>query len=471
MNKRLPSSFRDPHGFLFWKNETLYRQVNPAYGDHYAQLMDSGLYQTLVENSYLIPHQEVEGGGSKKKRSRIIQPQQIPFISYPYEWCFSQLKDAAKITLSIQKKALAFGMTLKDASAFNIQFYKGRPLLIDTLSFKKYREGEPWVAYQQFCQHFLAPLSLMAYRDLRLNRLFQVFLHGIPLDLTSSLLPLRTYLRFSLLTHLHLQAKSQKYYARRWKKERRKGVSLLALKGLVDHLERTVKGLKKRETRSHWSSYYSDLGYSEQGFKEKKEGILDFLSQLPITEAWDLGANTGVFSQLCAEKGITVTAFDVDPLCIERMYSREKGNPRLLPLIMDLTNPTPGIGWNHEERMSFVERGPAQLVLFLALIHHLALGNNLPFSHIASFLHQITQYLIIEYIPREDERAQLLLKRKEEPFPRYRRAIFEEVFQGFFHIIRKRKIRESQRLLYLMKRREGATNTMYHQRHTDPEKE
>ena len=170
-------SFRDSNGFVFWQDGALYRQVNTSYKDNYEHLMESGLYEVLVSGGLLLPHEEVNIQSSQPDLAyKVIRPELIPFISYPYEWCFSQLKDAALTTLEIQKTCLDFGMSLKDCSAYNIQFRKGKPVLIDTLSFEKYREGQPWVAYRQFCQHFLAPLALMSHKDIRLNQLLRVYI-------------------------------------------------------------------------------------------------------------------------------------------------------------------------------------------------------------------------------------------------------------------------------------------------------
>lgn len=200
-DRTLSASFRDPAGFLFSRGGILYRQVNHSYAENFSALIDSGLYEKLVKASLLISHSEVDeltgrpfAPAIPASAYRTIRPEAIPFISYPYEWSFGQLKDAALATLSIQKRALKAGMSLKDASAYNIQFYRGKPVLIDTLSFEIYHEGEPWVAYRQFCQHFLAPLALMAARDVRLNQLMRVYIDGLPLDLASKLLPPRTHL-------------------------------------------------------------------------------------------------------------------------------------------------------------------------------------------------------------------------------------------------------------------------------------
>ena len=217
INKQvLPSSFRDPSGYLFYLDGSLYRQINHNYKENYDHLMNSGLYDSLVNANLLIPHKEVDILESKTNEYyKIIKPEPIPFISYPYEWCFSQLKDAALTTLMIQKKSLEFGMSLKDCSAYNIQFRKGIPIFIDTLSFEKYVEGKPWIAYKQFSQHFFAPLVLQYYRDVRLNQLFRIYIDGAPLDLVSSMLPFYTWLKFSMLSHIHLHSKSQKHFSKK----------------------------------------------------------------------------------------------------------------------------------------------------------------------------------------------------------------------------------------------------------------
>ena len=200
MSKRpIGASFRDPSGFVFKQDGLIHRQINASYLPHYRQLMESGLYQSLVDKGFLVAHEEAPAADGE---SVVILPEQIPFISYPYEWSFSQLQDAARLTLAVQREALEKGMTLKDASAYNVQFVRGRPILIDTLSFEPYEEGQPWVAYRQFCQHFLAPLALMAKVDIRLGSMSRVYLDGIPLDLAAEILPGRK-LAAPLPVHAH----------------------------------------------------------------------------------------------------------------------------------------------------------------------------------------------------------------------------------------------------------------------------
>ena len=254
MIKRIASSFRDPSGFLFYRDGTVYRQINLSYKDSYNTLRKSGLYASMVKDRLLISHEEVDIKPSTNGIAyKIIQPQAIQFISYPYEWCFSQLKDAALTTLKVQRRALNFGMTLKDATAYNIQFHMGKPIFIDTLSFEKYIEGKPWVAYKQFCQHFLAPLALMSYKDIRLAQLLRTYIDGIPLDLVSSLLPSCTKFKLALLTHIHLHAISQKHYADKPSGISSNKISKMGFLGILDSLESIVKGLKWKPCGTEWA--------------------------------------------------------------------------------------------------------------------------------------------------------------------------------------------------------------------------
>jgi len=208
--KILSSSFRDPSGFVFNKDNQIYRQINKSYQSQYDHLMKSGLYDSLVKRHLLVSHEEINADAViDDKAYKVIRPDQVPYVSYPYEWSFSQLKDAALCTLEVQKLALKHGMVLKDASAYNIQFIKARPVFIDTLSLEFYEQGSPWLAYKQFCQHFIAPLALMAYSDIRLSQLFRIYIDGIPLDLASQLLPTKTWFKYSLLSHIHLHARTQ----------------------------------------------------------------------------------------------------------------------------------------------------------------------------------------------------------------------------------------------------------------------
>lgn len=457
-NNNLPSSFRDPSGFVYIQNSVIYRQINTAYRENYDHLINSGLYKELVDAELLISHVEVDIDGTKSDKAyKIIKPELIPFISYPYEWSFSQLKDAALTTLKVQMLALDFGMSLKDCSAYNIEFRKGKAIFIDTLSFEKYLEGVPWIAYRQFCQHFLAPLALMSYTDIRLNQLSCLFIDGIPLDLASSLLPFRTSFSFSLQSHIHLHAKSQKHFADKIVNMTGRKMSLVSFLGLIDNLKSVIKKLKWQAKGTEWADYYDDFNYSSNAHQHKKQIVANFLDKINSKSVWDLGANDGKFSRIASDKGIKTISFDIDPAAVEKNYLEvvKNGETNVLPLFLDLSNPSPAIGWENLERMSLLERGPADTVFALALVHHLAISNNLPFYKIGNFLNRICNSLIIEFVPKSDSQVQRLLAMREDIFPDYTQPFFESEFAKYFTIEGSEKIRDSERTLYLMRRRQS----------------
>jgi hypothetical protein len=453
---RLPASFRDPSGFLFQRNGTLFRQVNQAYREDYDLLFSSGLYDALVLAGLLLPHEETDAPPAEPDLAyKILRPERLGFVSYPYEWSFGQLKDSALLTLAVQSKALEHGMTLKDASAYNVQFHEGRPVLIDSLSFEAVTPGQPWVAYRQFCQHFLAPLALMSKRDVRLAQLLRVYIDGIPLDFASRLLPWTSYLRFGLVIHLHLHASAQSRLAGRELPPADSGREMgqRSLEGLIDSLRRTVEGLNWDPAGS-WADYYDFHNYDEQGFAAKERLVSQLLSEADPQVVWDLGANTGYFSRLALDVGAFVVSADYDPGAVEMNYRsvRERDEQRLLPLLLDLTNPSPGIGWDNRERDSLRERGPADLVMALALVHHMAIGNNVPFPQLASYFAELGDWLLIEYVPKTDPQVQVLLRSREDIFGAYTREAFEASFGQRFRIIRDESIPGSERRLYLMRR-------------------
>lgn len=457
----MTSSFRDPSGFVFRHNGSVYRQVNKGYRENYELLFSSGLYDALVSERYLIPHNEVVLSGYKPTPDawKIITPEQIPFISYPYEWPFGMLKDAALLTLSIQKMALEHGMSLKDASAFNIQFVKGRPVLIDTLSFEKYPEGKPWVAYKQFVEHFLCPLTLMSMVDIRLTRLSSIFLDGIPVDLTSRLLPLRSRLNLSILLHIDAHASTQKKFAAKKleKSLTTRRFSKQALLGLIENLEGTVHRLTWNQKVTQWEDYYEEdkNNYNDESLQHKARLVEQYLGVVKPKRVWDMGANTGYFSKIGAELGADVISFDIDYGALETHYRHivEKRQEKILPLFSDITNPSASLGWENGERMSLFQRGPADVVMALALIHHLAISSNLPFSHIASGFAKLSKHLIVEFIDKEDSQVQILLANREDIFHDYSKDQFEKAFTEYFHIRKAIPIRASKRVLYLMERR------------------
>lgn len=455
------ASFRDPAGFIFIRDGVLYRQVNPVGRADYDLLMSSGLYEHLVQAGDLVRHEEGDPALSPDARASVVlRPARVGFISYPYEWSFSQLKDAALLTLRVQKAALRHGMSLKDATAYNVAFEAGRPVLIDTLSFEHLTPGKPWVAYRQFCQFFLAPLAAMSYVDVRLLQLLRSHLDGIPLDLASRLLPATTRLRPGLLTHLHLQASAERRMAGRPATAQAQApaartMSATASAGLLDSLERTVNSVTWGLSKTTWGDYYEATNYTDAAFSHKREIVADAIDRVAPRTIWDLGANDGTFSRLGSDRGIPTIAFDMDPVAVEKNYRRvvERGERHLLPLLLDLSNPSPRTGWAHEERESFADRGPADLVLALALVHHLAIGHNLPLPRIAAFFAALARALVIEFVPKEDSQLQRMLATREDIFDHYTRADFEAAFARYFTIEQASPVRETARVMYVMRKR------------------
>ena len=465
MRASMLGSFRDPSGFVFRDDQgDLYRQVNRVYEADYRCLYESGLYEDLVSDGLLVRHEET---GLDKKRTdeafAVIRPEPIPFVSYPYEWCFSQLKDAALLTLEIQSRALDRGMSLKDASVYNVMFRGTQPIFIDTLSFESYREGKPWVAYRQFCRHFLAPLSLMALVDLRLGSLLREHLDGIPLDLASRMLPRRSWLRPGIALHLHMHAKAESRRAAKGRNHRsgmdasrtetkEATVSAAGLRGILDSLRSAIRKLSIAPKRTEWSEYYRDNTYSEAASTHKAETVRRYLDRVRPATVWDLGANTGRYSEIALEHAGCVVAIEQDPWCVEAACRKWKDEGRaILPMRIDLANPSPALGWAHGERQSLVERGPADAVLALALIHHLCISNNVPLSDAAAFFASISRHLVIEFVPKEDDMVQFLLQSREDIFANYTKEGFESAFTQHFEILDRAPAPDSKRALYLMK--------------------
>jgi ribosomal protein L11 methylase PrmA len=451
-------SFRDPSGFVYTRDGTPYRQVNLGFRQQFEGFLASGLYDELVGEGLLVPHEQVGLELSATSDAyAVLRPERIAFISYPYEWSFGQLQDAALLTLEIQERALAHGFTLRDSSAYNVQFRGGRPVFIDTLSFEPLEEGKPWVAYKQFCEHFLVPLTLMSARDVRCAALLRTYLDGIPLDLGSRLLPRRTWASLATVLHIHLHAWAQGRYAGRAvssaPKHRR--MSRTALLRLVKNLGTAVRRLSWQPSGTEWADYAKDHNYSEAAARSKRAMVLAHLRGSGAETIWDLGANTGEYSRAAREVASLVVSFDMDPAAVERNYRRvrQERETGILPLLVDLVNPSPAQGWGGHERLSLEERGPADAVLALALIHHLAIGHNLPLERIASYLKRLGRLLIIEFVPKNDTQVKRLLVSRPDIFPEYTKEGFEHAFRRHYDIKAVARIEESERWLYCMSRR------------------
>jgi len=444
--KNESGSFRDPSGNIFYQNGNVYRNINFVYQNDYDLLMDSGLYTKLSSQNLLVKHQEIS---HSKNIFKVIKPNIIPFVSYPYEWCFDQLKAAALLTLNIQKIALDYNMSLKDATGFNIQFIGQKPIFIDTLSFEKYVPGHPWVAYRQFCQHFLAPLTLMSYTDIQLNKLLLSFLDGIPLNLTTNLLPILAKIKPGIFAHIVLNATSQQVLSTTSENKNKYKVSKLGLMGIIDSLISTVSRLQPKKYKSTWGEYYSNTNYQTKSFIAKKQLVLKLLKNLSAKSILDLGSNNGLFSEVVSKTGAYVISADYDQNAVQDCFIHIKKD-NVLPLVIDFLNPSPSLGWANAERKSFWDRLNIDVIMMLATIHHLAIANNLPFAKIASTISAKCKYLIIEFVGKDDSQVKILLSQREDIFINYNQSSFESEFSKFFKIIKKENIPHTSRTLYLM---------------------
>lgn len=448
-----PSSYRDPSGYVFENGGLPYRQVNLSFKESFDHFIESGCYAHLIAEGLLIPHEHVDGNlTGDHNYYATLRPERIPFITYPYEWSFDMLKDAALLTLRLARECLHYGMILKDATPFNVQWYNGGLIFIDTLSFEKYEE-HPWIAYRQFCENFLGPLLLMHYRGMPLQALSLAWPEGIPLAMISGLLPGKSRLSLHTYLHIHLHAKLSA------KKQDRLEASppfpKSKLLTLLSSLETLVSKLQPPSQKSTWSGYYEEASQRTGYLDEKKRIIAGWLDHLPGLETGaDLGANEGEFARLLSKRNIRTIAVDFDPSCINRLYISLKKNEDkyLQPAIQDLSNPSPAIGINNEERAAFIQRIGVDIVFGLALIHHLAIGKNIPFDKIARLFYRLGRILIIEFVPKTDEKIRMMLKTKNDIYTSYTEEHFTAAFKHYFSILERKEISETGRVMFLMKK-------------------
>jgi len=437
--QRNDASFRDPGGFVFSRDGKIYRRVFDTY--NYGLLMNSGLYKTLVDKGWLVEHTEMS--------KNTLSPISIPFITYPYEWCFGQIKDAALLTLDICLEAIQYGLILKDASAYNIQFMNNRPVFIDTLSFVEYVDGCPWEAYKQFCQHFIAPLALAKYCDPRLILLLREFMDGIPIDLASSMLPMRAYLNLGIAIHIKLHSIGQNRVTTRPAVKIGKAQLVAFLRSL-----RSVVSKMKYRVRSSSVDYHEFSNYSDQSSLNKRIIVDKFLRCARSEKIFDIGCNTGEFSVEASSQGYHVISADYDHDCIELLYRTKR--KRIYPMVLDASSPSPSVGWMCMERSSIFHRLNVDTVMALALIHHLSIKNNVPFeesSRLFALLlgKTVEGALLIEFVLPEDPSVVMLTRDRSDLYEWYNQEKFEEIFSRRFTIIDREPIIDSPRVVYLMR--------------------
>ncbi len=455
-NNRHSSSFRDPSGFIFEDQGVVKRSISKLYFKQYEALKSSGVFEKLQHAGLLIAHKECSNSPSEI----IIEPEQIPFFTYPYEWSFDQYKAAALLTLRIQKFALEHDFSLKDASAFNITFHKGRMVFIDTLSFDFYEENTPWRAFKQFVSHFFGPLLLAKYHGSESLKLMNTFIDGIPIKMLSSMLPFKTKLNPFLYSNVHLLAKFEERHSEDYDGQTKQ--ARLSKKGqlnIVEGLYDYIKKMSLNSTSSEWGNYYDKTNYAVDAFDQKSDIIERWIKTLNTRTLIDVGGNDGTFVRKIEHDLDQALVCDIDYNAVDVNYRLTKKHKEayMLPFVFDVLNPSANIGFNHQERDSFLKRiqGFApDVTMALAVIHHMSLSGNIPFEMSAEFFSSFSKYLIIEFPKREDSWVQRLLNTKGEfksHFDFYSIAHFEKCYQSYFTLVEEKAIDHSERVMYLFK--------------------
>ena len=458
-----PGSFRDRTSRVFYQDGAVLRGLNTHAVQEWEVLKAKPFFQQFMAEGKIVRTEQVESpdaspsphsGRCDEPWSVILKHQTIPFISYPYEWPFSMLQDAARLTLELQAAALNADMTLKDATPFNVQWSGSQPVFIDIPSFERLRPGEPWVGYRQFCQLFLYPLFLQAYKDIPFQPWLRGNLEGIEPTQCAQLMSFRDMFRPGVLSHVVLQAKAQASYAqteRNLKKDlRQAGFHKALIQANVGRLQKQLAQLTWKQSRSTWSDYTEALPYTESEQHQKADFVQRITHSRRWHLVWDLGCNTGTFSCIAAENADYVLAMDIDALAVDRLYCALKKEqfPNVLPLISNVADPAPNLGWRGQERKALVERGRPDLTLCLALLHHVVISAHIPLREFITWLASLGTALVIEFVTRDDPMVQTLLRHKADHYTDYDLGYFERCLADAFEIDQQETLESGTRILY-----------------------
>ena len=466
MNQANYISYKDTAARVVLKEGIYYRYIFNEYKREYDNLMQSGLYEALIAKGYLIPHAELKYEGNEPSIYKQLLPEQIHFQSYPFCWSYSQWRKAIITYLEINKIALSYGMILKDATPFNFFFKEGRAILLDTSSFEFFKEGAPWLAYKQFCSEFLSPVALMHYNGQIWSGMGKANLKGLPLNFVSKQLPLKSWLNLTCLLHIHMHAKYANTESSVQEENTRKskvqeGFSKEKLLSLLDMILSTLKNWNQAyNINKQWQGYYKNDIESPIYLNQKEEIIKNWLDEVKPKTVIDLGANTGRFSFLAAKEVEQVIALESDYNCVDSIESAidKAALKNITVMQMDLSDTTPSFGVLEKEYSSLFERlsnihlSPS-LVMALAIVHHLHITNFLSFAQIAELLAKFnSKYLIIEFVPIQDSKVQLLIKNKQKDFSSYTQENFTKALLEYFKLMEIKKIEGSDRELLLLEK-------------------
>jgi hypothetical protein len=407
---------------------------------------------SIVATSRTPPELEARIGGDW---TAVLTHARIPFVSYPYEWTFGMLQDAALLHLGLLEAALGAGMILKDSSAYNIQWQGTRPVFIDIPSFEALRQGEPWVGYRQFCELFLYPLMMQAYKGVEFRSWLRGSIDGVPASALRPLLSVRDLFRPGVLLHVVAQNALQRRYSSGSRNVR----DSLAEAGFDEQLiARNVAGLKKiigrmsaKGAKTPWADYARTHSYDDAEFQAKLGFVREAAEHRQWRLVWDLGCNAGAFSHVAAEHADYVVAMDGDWMAVEALYQSQKASTdhgKILPLVVNLADPSPGQGWRGLERKSLPDRGRPELTLCLALIHHIVIGTNIPMHDFLGWLASLGTALVIEFVDRDDEMVETLLRSKDDRYADYSLENFERELAERYKVRKKRSLKNGKRWIY-----------------------
>jgi ribosomal protein L11 methylase PrmA len=458
-------SFRDRNARVFLNEKEVYRGLGPQALKEWETLAEKKFFLAcmskgqVVQTEMVDPVAEKIGAGLQAQYVAFLKHQKIPFVSYAYEWPFGMLKDAALLQLDLLLASLDEGMILKDSSHFNFQWQGAQPIFIDTASFEVLRKGEPWVGYRQFCEMFLFPLMLQAYKDVPYQSWLRGSIDGINVDSFAKLLSARDLLRSGVLLHAYLQSKAQSRFSDS-NKDVKKGLAAAGfsrdlIKANVKGLRNLISKLTWNRSKSEWSHYAKEHSYTDNDYEIKKTFVRDVVHSREWSLAWDIGCNTGTFSRIAAEKAKYVVAMDLDQLAVEYLYQelKKEGNTRILPLVGNLADPAPNLGWRGMERKSLPERGRPELTLCLALIHHIVISANIPMQEFVGWLADLGTSLVIEFVTKQDEMVEKLLRNKIDNYADYEVDYFEKCLAEHFRVEKRQEVKGGKRILYFARPR------------------
>jgi SAM-dependent methyltransferase len=461
-----PGSFRDPANQVFYVDGQVFRGLGAQAADDWRALLATRFFPAMLADGRVCGSEPVASPAAGGRRwALVLRHERIPFVSYPYEWPFAMLRDAALLHLEILQAAVPEGFITKDGSAYNLQWRGVDPVFIDVGSFERIRPGEPWAGYRQFCQTMLYPLLLQAHLGLDFQPWLRGRIDGIEAGQMRRAFGGMRRFQAGVLKHVYLHDAMQSRHAAAGGEEvrnelRAAGFSPEVLLATFRALDKLVRRLEWRAPESHWSDYHRMCSYSAQDRERKRAFVEETLARSGNPGlVLDLGANDGAYARIAAQHAGYVVAVESDPAVVDQLYRRlrQENERRILPLVMDLADPSPGGGWRGVERASFARRADADLVLALALVHHLAIGRNVPLPELVSWLADLLPpggRLVVEFVHPEDPMARRLLANKPAGlFPDYRREVFESLLGDRFRIERREELPSATRTLYVGVRR------------------